>query len=158
MADFSKEGPAAVTEELLDAALLALLEDAVPTAANVAYKLGITPQLCEHVLRKLRRRGHVQLTMSVLVDPEIQQQLLALFRERSHNFLLKQCWLYANGCLPAYGLSFLRTAHDGWCNFLEGRGCCNCDPFISLNGEFLETPTVAELLQWVDSPESEVVR
>lgn len=44
-------------------------------------------------------------------------------------YLAKLVELYGEGALPA-GLHVVEVCHDDWCDLLNGRGECNCEPEI----------------------------
>ena len=53
-----------------------------------------------------------------------------------HNFLKKSLDMKRRGELPdVAGILDVTYAHDGWCNFLSGKGECNCDPTCTINGQ-----------------------
>ena len=47
-----------------------------------------------------------------------------------HNYLAKQFRLLETMPMVKGTVTFASVAHDDWCDAINGRGFCNCDPTI----------------------------
>ena len=50
-----------------------------------------------------------------------------------HNYLRKLHYLWRIGAIPrTIGVHQVDIFHDDWCQLINGRGRCNCEPLVKL--------------------------
>jgi hypothetical protein len=52
----------------------------------------------------------------------------------AHNYLPKVAALYQQGLLRPSQVHGVDILHDDWCDALDERGYCNCEPEVRLKG------------------------